>query len=93
MFGVRAVANDLEVMPTTATSRTDPAIAHAVANALEWDSAVPGNAMKPTVSKRWVTLNGTVAWQYQMSAAARAVQQQPQLTRLDSAEWAGRTSP
>lgn len=74
VFGVRAVANDLQVMPTSATSRTDSAIAQAAANALEWDSAVPDDAIKPTVSNGWVTLNGTVGWQFQKSAAERAVQ-------------------
>jgi osmotically-inducible protein OsmY len=61
------------VTPTAATSRTDAAIAQAAANALEWDAAVPDNAIKPTVSNGWVTLNGSVGWQFQMSAAVRAV--------------------
>jgi len=74
LFGVRAVANDIQVAPTVATSRTDAAIAQAAANALEWDAAVPDNAIKPTVSNGWVTLNGTVEWQFQMSAAVRAVE-------------------
>lgn len=74
LFGVRAVANDIQVTPTVATSRTDAAIAQAAANALEWDAAVPDNAIKPTVSNGWVTLNGTVQWQFQMSAAVRAVE-------------------
>ena len=73
VFGVRGIANDLQVMPTSATSRTDSAIAQAAANALEWDSGVPDNAIKPTVSNGWVTLNGTVGWQFQKSAAERAV--------------------
>ena len=74
LFGVRAVANDIQVAPTMATSRTDAAIAQAAANALEWHAAVPDNAIKPTVSNGWVTLNGTVGWQFQMSAAVRAVE-------------------
>lgn len=74
VFGVRAVANDLIVMPDSGTSRSDADIARAVANALEWDSSVPDHAVTPTVSNGWVTLNGTVAWQYQKSAAEEAVQ-------------------
>ena len=74
LFGVRAVANDIQVTPTVGMSRTDAAIAQAAANALEWDAAVPDNAIKPTVSNGWVTLNGTVGWQFQMSAAVRAVE-------------------
>jgi Predicted periplasmic or secreted lipoprotein len=72
IFGVRAVANDLDVAPTAA--RSDPAIAQVAANALEWDSAIPDNAVKVTVRNGWITLTGTVAWQYQKSAAERIVQ-------------------
>ncbi|MGE5244576.1 MAG: BON domain-containing protein [Betaproteobacteria bacterium] len=74
VFGVRAVANDLTVAPDEKTARADPAIAQAVANALEWDSAIPDGSVKATVRNGWVTLNGTVAWQYQKAAADRAVQ-------------------
>lgn len=73
VFGVRAVANDLEVTPDAATSRTDSTIAQAVASALEWDSAIPDNAVKATVTSGWVTLTGTVGWQFEKSAAERAV--------------------
>jgi osmotically-inducible protein OsmY len=73
VFGVRAVANDLQVLPDAASSRTDSAIAQAVANALEWDSAIPENAVKATVGNGWVTLTGTVGWQFEKSAADRAV--------------------
>ncbi len=73
VFGVRAVANDLDVTPDAATSRTDSTIAQAVANALEWDSAIPDNAVKATVTSGWVTLTGTVGWQFEKSAAERAV--------------------
>ena len=73
MFAVRAVANDLIVAPEGAAARSDPAIAEAVANALAWDSAVPANAVKATVSDGWVTLNGMVEWQYQKGAAEAAL--------------------
>ncbi len=71
--GVRAIANDLEVNPGALSARSDPAIAQAVANALEWDSAIPDNAVQATVRNGWVTLTGTVNWQYQRHAAERAV--------------------
>lgn len=54
-------------------TRTDSTIAQAVANALEWDSAIPDNAVKATVTSGWVTLSGTVGWQFEKSAAERAV--------------------
>jgi len=74
VVGVRAVANDLDVSPTGNAARSDPAIAEAAANALEWDSAVPDSGIKPTVRNGWVTLTGSVAWQFQKLAAELAVQ-------------------
>src|SRR4029434_49343 len=65
VYSVRAVANDIVVAPDGALKRSDPAIAEAVVNALEWDSAIPDDAIKATVRKGWVTLTGTVGCQYQ----------------------------
>lgn len=73
LFGVRAVANDLKVTPDETTKRSDPAIAHAAANALEWDSSIPKGSVKATVQDGWITLNGLVEWQFQRQAAERAV--------------------
>jgi len=73
VFGVRAVANDLEVMPTELTGRSDAAIAKAIANTLDWDSAVPFHAVKTTVRDGWVTLTGDVSWQFQREAAEAAI--------------------
>lgn len=71
--GVRAIANDLEVQPTATTSRSDSDIAKAVANALEWDSAIPHGGVKATVADGWVTLTGEVTWQFQRMAAEAAL--------------------
>ena len=68
---VRAVANDLEVSRHDATT-TDAGIARAVADAIEWDSAIPADRVKATVRHGWVTLSGTTTWQFQRAAAERA---------------------
>jgi osmotically-inducible protein OsmY len=73
VYGVRAVANDIEVLPTHDMRRTDSAIAEAAANALAWDSAVPAKAVLATVRDGWVTLSGNVEWQYQREAAEQTV--------------------
>lgn len=73
LYGVRAVANDIEVAPHAGAARTDTAIAEAAANAIEWDSAIPDGAVKATVRQGWVTLNGVVHTLYQRNAAERAV--------------------
>jgi osmotically-inducible protein OsmY len=69
--GVKAVANDIEVR--LASERTDPDIAAAAARALEWDSSVPTDKVKVTVSKGWVTLNGEVDWNFQKQEAEQVV--------------------
>jgi osmotically-inducible protein OsmY len=71
--GVAAVANDLEVRLPGAAERTDADIAAAVTRALEWDAQVPVEQLDVTVSKGWVTLEGTVEWDYQRRAAERVV--------------------
>ncbi len=73
VYGVRAVANDLMVAIDGGSLRSDSSIAEAVANALAWDSAVPIGVVKASVSDGWVTITGTVEWQYQRSAAEAAV--------------------
>ena len=71
--GVKAVANDIEVRLSTADERTDADIAAAAVRALEWDAFVSVDNLDVTVSKGWVTLKGTVEWQYQKEAAERVV--------------------
>jgi osmotically-inducible protein OsmY len=70
--GVRAIADDLVVKLPTALARTDTEIAHAVVNALDWDIEVP-TGIVARVENGWVNLDGTVEWQYERSAADRAV--------------------
>ena len=69
--GVKAVVNEIEVK--LATERTDEDIAEAVVRALEWDAFLPPGKVKATVSKGWVTLEGSVEWQYQREEAERVV--------------------
>lgn len=71
--GVKAVANDIEVRLPIDAERTDPDLARAAAEALEWDAGVPTDKVRVSVSKGWVKLEGEVEWQYQKEAAERAV--------------------
>jgi len=73
VIGVRAVANDLMVDVPAVQQRTDQDIAEAVAWALRWNAAVPEDAVKVTVDDGWVSLFGTVAWQFERLAAEQAV--------------------
>lgn len=69
--GVKAVVNEIEVK--LATERTDEDIAEAAVRALEWDAFLPPGKVKATVSKGWVTLEGSVEWQYQREEAERVI--------------------
>ena len=71
--GVKAVANDIEVRLSSTGERTDADIAKAAVQALDWDAFLPIDRIDVTVSKGWVTLKGTVDWQYQKQEADRAV--------------------
>lgn len=71
--GVRAVANDLDVRLPSSSIRTDPDVARAVADALDWNVSVPKGRIKAKIEKGWVTLEGDVDWYFQKEAAERAV--------------------
>ncbi len=71
--GVRAVVDQLTVTLPAHHVLSDTEIAHSVVNALGWDVRVPDRHIKTTVRDGWITLEGDVEWQYQRSAAERAV--------------------
>jgi osmotically-inducible protein OsmY len=71
--GVKAVANDIEVRLGVGGERTDPEIAAAAVRALQWDALLVPEKIEVTVSKGWITLKGTVDWQYKKHEAERVV--------------------
>jgi len=73
VYGVKAVANDLAVHLASGFERTDTELAQAAVTALKWTTTVPDNRVTVTVTSGWLALNGTLDWQYQKDAAARAV--------------------
>lgn len=73
VYGVKAVANDLVVHLVSGFARTDTEIAQAAVAALKWNTMVPDDRVTVTVNDGWLALNGTLDWQYQKDAAARAV--------------------
>ena len=73
VYGVKAVANDLAVHLVSAFERTDTEIAQAAVAALKWNTMVPNDRVTVTVNNGWLALNGTLDWQYQKDATARAV--------------------
>jgi osmotically-inducible protein OsmY len=71
--GVKAIAEDLKVKVPSSFQRSDTDIAHAVVSALSWDIEVPDDRIKSKVENGWIWLEGDVEWQYQKTAAERAV--------------------
>ena len=70
--GVRAIANDIEVVLPGTSRRSDTAIAEAALNALK-SRATPLDNIKVIVKNGWVTLEGEVEYYYQKQEAERAV--------------------
>jgi osmotically-inducible protein OsmY len=73
VFGVRAVAEAIQVRLPGFLKRSDEDIAGAVANVLEWNVLVPHDRVKVKVQDGMVTLSGDVDWGYQKFAAEEAV--------------------
>lgn len=73
LFGVRAVANEIEVAANGAHARSDSEIAAAALHALSWSLAVPQNAVTLTVERGFLRLHGDVEWDYQRQACEQAV--------------------
>jgi osmotically-inducible protein OsmY len=71
VYGVKGVANDIEVKLTG--TRTDPEIARDAVQEIQNHISLPADKIKVTVRNGWVTLEGTVDWQYQKTLAESAV--------------------
>ena len=71
--GVKALAVEIEVKLFGERARTDADIARAVENVLDWTTFYPKKSIKVMVENGWLTLTGTVDWEYQRRAIANAV--------------------
>ena len=73
VYGVKAVADELDVKLPGSSKRTDEDVAQACVSALKSNYSVPDERIKVVVSSGWVTLEGEVEWQNQREAAMNAV--------------------
>jgi osmotically-inducible protein OsmY len=73
VFGVKALAVEIDVKLPGSSQRNDADIARSVENVLQWTTYVPKDAVKVMVENGWVTLTGEVNWEYQRQAATSAV--------------------
>jgi len=73
VYGVKAVADELDVKLPGSSKHTDADIAQACVSALKFNYSVPDERIKVVVSSGRVTLEGEVEWQYQRETAMNAV--------------------
>ena len=73
VFGVRAVVEEIEVKIGGVYKRTDQDIAQAALNNLRWRTNVPDKDISLKVENAWITLEGTVEWNFQKEAAKNAI--------------------
>ena len=66
--GVKGLAEDMTIKPFGEHVKNDTEIAAAAVSSLKWHVWVPGG-IQATVAQGWVTLKGTVDWDYQRTAA------------------------
>jgi osmotically-inducible protein OsmY len=67
--GVYAIADEIEIHYPSDRKTSDDQIARRAVDMLAWDTVVPVGATQVTVPDGWVTLTGSVNWQYQKKAA------------------------
>jgi osmotically-inducible protein OsmY len=72
VYGVRAVADEIEVKLASSNERDDSDIAEDIARHMHSSIAIP-SGVKAEVKNGNVTLRGEVSWLYQRSEAARAL--------------------
>lgn len=73
--GVKAVAQEIEVRPFGAHLTADDEIARRILDVYRWNTSLPVNAIKVKVQNGWVTLTGTVEWNFQRDTASRVIRE------------------
>ncbi len=72
VYGVRAIADEIEVKLPGSSVRDDADIAEEITRVMSWSAAIPGT-VKAEASKGHVTLRGQVEWGFQRNEAERAI--------------------
>jgi osmotically-inducible protein OsmY len=71
--GARALAVEMDVKLAGPSMRNDTDIASSAESALMWATFLPKDRVKVMVEKGWITLSGSVDWEYQQRAATDSV--------------------
>lgn len=73
VFGVKAIAQEIEVRLPSDKRTADDEIAKRAVDVLKWRVGVPADQITVKVEKGIVTLDGEVEWEYQRKIAEHAV--------------------
>ena len=73
VLGVRALAINLNVKLGDSSRRTDVDIARSVKDTLSWSNYLSTETINVMVEDGWLTLTGTVQWQFQRELAESSV--------------------
>jgi osmotically-inducible protein OsmY len=71
--GVKAIALELDVKLEPSHQRSDTDIAASAEQALRWNVVVPKSDIRLTVDHGWVTLHGSVEWDFQRRSVEKAI--------------------
>ena len=72
VYGVKGIAQDIEVRLASAPKTSDAEIAKRILDVYHWDVAIPDERFSVKVDHGFVTLTGKADWNYQKEAAAKA---------------------
>jgi osmotically-inducible protein OsmY len=75
--GVKAVVQEIEVVPANVHATTDEEIARRTVDMLNWNVVIPEDKVQVEVRQGWVHLTGNLEWQYQKDAAESAIWRLP----------------
>lgn len=71
--GVKAIAQKIEVRLPGDTQQNDDEIARRALDIIGWSTSLPQDRIRVKVADGWVTLSGSVNWNYQREAAEAEV--------------------
>jgi osmotically-inducible protein OsmY len=73
VFGVKAIALELDVKLAPDHKRSDTDIALSAEHALKWNTLVPADKIRLDVDHGWITLRGEVDWEFQRRTIEKAI--------------------
>jgi osmotically-inducible protein OsmY len=71
--GVKAIAEDIQVVLSPRHQKPDADLAESILVALQWHTSIPQDKIKVYVADGVVTLEGEVEWDYERTSAANLV--------------------